>query len=75
MNDQFTKMGGRIVAVRGIAASLERYCFRLNRNGALAFCLSMIFSENRLPPRIIGERSDAVLWTAMSGAGFFGIVR
>jgi hypothetical protein len=43
-------------------------------------------SENRFPPRIIGERSDAVLRTAMgersdavlrtamSGAGFFGIM-
>jgi len=30
--------------------------------------------ENRFPPRIIGERSDAVLQTAMSGAGFFGIM-
>jgi hypothetical protein len=29
---------------------------------------------NRFPPRIIGERSDAVLRTAMSGAGFFGIM-
>jgi len=29
---------------------------------------------NRFPPRIIGERSDAVLQTAMSGAGFFGIM-
>jgi hypothetical protein len=29
--------------------------------GTLAFCLSMIFSENRFPPRI------------KSGAGFFGI--
>jgi len=29
---------------------------------------------NQFPPRIIGERSDAVLQTAMSGAGFFGIM-
>jgi hypothetical protein len=28
---------------------LERDCLRLNRNHALAFCLSMIFSENRYP--------------------------
>jgi hypothetical protein len=29
--------------------ALERDCFRLSRNHALAFCLSMIFSENRYP--------------------------
>jgi hypothetical protein len=35
---------------------------RLFRDHALAFCLSMIFSENRFPPRIKSE------------AGFFGIM-
>ena len=30
-------------------SSLERDCFRLSCNHALAFCLSMIFSENRYP--------------------------
>ncbi len=46
----------------------------------------MIFAENRFPPRINGEPSglafgkpkgrlrDAVLRTAMAGAGFFGIM-
>jgi hypothetical protein len=43
-------------------ASLERDDFSLNRHPALAFCLSMIFSENRCTPRI------------KSGAGFFGIM-
>jgi hypothetical protein len=34
----------------------------LNRDHGLAFCLSMIFSENRFPPRV------------KPGAGFFGIM-
>ena len=36
-------------AARRPTAGLERDCFRLSRNHALAFCLSMIFSENRYP--------------------------
>jgi hypothetical protein len=36
--------------------------FSSNRHPALAYWLSMIFSENRYPPRI------------KSGAGFFGIM-
>jgi hypothetical protein len=41
---------------------LERDDFSSNRHPALACCWSMIFSENRYPPRI------------KSGAGFFGIM-
>jgi hypothetical protein len=34
----------------GVAAyALKRDCFSLNRNHALALCLSMILSENRYP--------------------------
>jgi hypothetical protein len=40
---------------------LKRDCFKLKHNHALASRLSMIFAENRFPPRI------------KSGAGFFGI--
>jgi hypothetical protein len=56
-------------------SALEPYPFGWNQNQALAFCLSMIFSDlpspaeagfakagNRFPPRI------------KSGAGFFGIM-
>jgi hypothetical protein len=31
------------------SSPLERDCFGLSRSHALAFCLSMIFSENRYP--------------------------
>jgi hypothetical protein len=41
---------------------LERDDFSSIRHPALASCWSMIFSENRYPPRI------------RSGAGFFGIM-
>src|SRR3981189_3486221 len=41
---------------------LERDDFSSNRHPALAYSWSMIFSENRCPPRI------------KSGAGFFGIM-
>jgi hypothetical protein len=41
---------------------LERDELWLDRHPALAFCFSMIFSENRIPPRI------------KSGAGFFRIM-
>jgi hypothetical protein len=33
----------------GYAAGLERDDFSLNRHPALAYCWSMIFSENRYP--------------------------
>src|SRR6202008_4078738 len=42
--------------------ALERDDFSSNRHPALAYWWSMIFSENRYPPRI------------KSGAGFFGIM-
>jgi hypothetical protein len=41
---------------------LKRDDFPSDRHPALAYCWSMIFSENRHPPRIT------------SGAGFFGIM-
>jgi hypothetical protein len=42
--------------------ALERDELWFDRHPALAFCLSMIFSENRIPPRI------------KSGASFFRIM-
>jgi len=42
--------------------TLERDDFSSSRDHALAYWCSMIFSENRYPPRID------------SGAGFFGIM-
>ena len=42
--------------------ALKRNGIRLNRDFALACCLSMIFSENRYPPRV------------KPGAGLFGIM-
>jgi hypothetical protein len=58
----------RILAARPRAASglaldfLERRYSKSNQRASLTFCRSMIFSENRFPPRI------------KSGAGFFGIM-
>jgi hypothetical protein len=59
------KLGAVGAGDRGHAVSrlwLERDDFSSHRHPAVAFCLSMILSENRLPPRV------------KSGAGFFGII-
>jgi hypothetical protein len=60
----FRKGGVPAALVRHASATaVQRWGpFLMNQKRALAFCLSMIFSENRLPPRI------------KSGAGFFGIM-
>src|ERR1700730_18751264 len=51
------------VAMSSIRSAVpKRDGFSSNRHPALAYCWSMMFSENRYPPRIA------------SGAGFFGIM-
>src|SRR5438445_10851413 len=50
------------LTVRSPCSRLERDDFSSNRHPAPAYWWSMIFSENRYPPRI------------KSGAGFFGIM-
>jgi hypothetical protein len=54
--------GSDIAEAEVTASRLERDDFSSNRPPALAYWRSMIFSENRHPPRI------------KSGAGFFGIM-
>jgi hypothetical protein len=55
-------VGGACRATGVARERLERDDFSSKRHPALAYCRSMIFSENRWPPRI------------KSGAGFFGIM-
>jgi hypothetical protein len=43
--------------------TLERDELWLDRHPALAFCLSMIFSENRIPP--IGSKPEGKLFRIM----------
>src|SRR5258708_18691438 len=54
--------GLRRSAMSGSGRPLERDDFSSNRHPALSFWLSMIFSENRFPPRI------------KRGAAFFRII-